>query len=181
MLKRKVEISRTSPQNILLAVVMCDDYFANNGYPEFDLCIVKSFSGGAKLLMTITTKKTTIIEYEILMTGFKSTKDMTLRAITEINKMCQSLNIPYCNFNYLYNRNFPKNESVGVSICVEDYSELIESFKQVDKLSNNKKYYLLYFGGFGRVLQIKLGKKSAIYHVLKLYYKLFKNRSNKNE
>ena len=175
MLKRKVEISQTSPQNILLAVVMCDEEFVINGFPEFKFCHVDSFSGGAKLIMGIVTENDTIIEYQILMTGFKSTKEMTLRAITEINKMCKSLDIPCIFFNYLSNRSFPEDETERINISVGNYTELVESFKRVDKLSNNKRYYLLGFSAFNRTLQIKLGKKTAIYHVIKLYYKLFKN------
>ena len=176
MLKRKVEISVSSPKNILLTIVMCDDEFILNGYPEFDFCLIRSFSGGAKLNMMITTKRNKLIEYEIIMTGFKSTKEMTLRAVTEVNKLCQSLKIPSVYFNYLFNKSFPIAETEAITVVVKKYDELTQSFKLVDKLSNNKKYYLLYFSAFNKTLYIKLGKKSAIYHVLKTYYTLFKNR-----
>ena len=179
MLKRKIEINRTSPQNTLLAVVMCDEIFVIDGFPEFDFCLIRSFSGGAKLIMMITTKRNKVIEYEIIMTGFKSTKEMTLRAVTEVNKLCQSLKIPNVYFNYLFNKSFPIAETEAITVLVEKYDELIQSFKLVDKLSNNKKYYLLYFSAFNKTLYIKLGKKSAIYHVIKMYYKLFKNERNK--
>lgn len=176
MLKREVTIAASSPKNILSTIVMCDEEFVINGFPDFKFCHVDSFSGGAKIIMRIVTENGTIIEYQILMMGFKSTKEMTLRAITEINKMCKSLDIPCIFFNYLANRSFPKDETEGINISVGNYTELVESFKRVDKLSNNKRYYLLGFSAFNRTLQIKLGKKTAIYHVLKVYYKLFKNR-----
>ena len=179
MLKREVTIAASSPKNILSTIVMCDEEFVINGFPDFKFCHVDSFSGGAKLIMRIVTENDAIIEYQILMMGFKSTKEMTLRAITEINKMCKSLDIPGIFFNYLSNRSFPEGETERINISAGNYTELVGSFKWIDKLSNNKKYYLLSFSAFNKTLQIKLGKKAAIYHVLKLYYKLFKNGRNK--